>query len=130
MVSGTATWLCFLMLAMALGAPPEGAVDPSSGGTDAPPKPALPSSYWGWKGASGQKPSYSVVIPAHNTAGRILDTLRSVQASIEYFHKNGGKEVTMARVMWMALLTSLASPSFKERWSWWTMPPQTTRRRR
>jgi hypothetical protein len=60
-----------------------------------PAAPKLPQSYWQWKGQAGTNPSYSVIIPSHNTAPYITAALQSVANSISYFNKHGGRAVRL-----------------------------------
>ncbi len=60
-------------------------------------KPRLPQSLWAPEG--GQPRSYSVIIPAHNTAPRITATLKSVEESALWFVKHGGSKVSSFQPM-------------------------------
>ncbi len=94
--------LCFLALValvvMAFAQQEGGAQNAATAATSPPastkaPLPRLPRSYWEWKGKAGEYPSYSIIIPSHNTAPYVTATLQSVADSIKYFNNHGGNKV-------------------------------------
>lgn len=128
---------CFLALVglvvMAFAQQQGGAQKAAAAATSPPaatkaPLPRLPRSYWEWKGKAGEYPSYSIIIPSHNTAPYVTATLQSVADSIKYFNNHGGNKVMPADAFCLvdkALLLTLRFSSAQRWWSWTMLRPIT-----
>jgi glycosyltransferase involved in cell wall biosynthesis len=75
----------------------------------------LPRSYWEWKGKAGEYPSYSIIIPSHNTAPYVTATLQSVADSIKYFNNHGGNKVMPSDASCLSRQGFVADPSLQFR---------------